>query len=211
MTGAEQIARTYRELADLRATGESPDGLVTATVGAHGDLRDLTLDPRVYRNADSDELTAQVLAAARAAADHAGGTAIDMIDALLPDQVDPEHVDLVFDPALYELDRVLAAPAPRVPTGGRDLPTMGDGPDYAALRRELLTKRDMARRVRVTETSDDGLVSATTDGYGRLHDLTLHPRIYRTTDSRALARTIAGTVSRAGQLARDQVQAGAAR
>jgi DNA-binding protein YbaB len=45
-----------RRLAETRVTAESDDGLVRATVGPRGQLIELTLDPRVYREGDADAL-----------------------------------------------------------------------------------------------------------------------------------------------------------
>ncbi|WP_158848873.1 YbaB/EbfC family nucleoid-associated protein [Saccharothrix deserti] len=37
-------------MAEIRATADSPDGLITATVGGRGELLDLEPNPRVYRD-----------------------------------------------------------------------------------------------------------------------------------------------------------------
>lgn len=50
--------------------------------------------------------------------------------------------------------------------------------------------QDAVRDLRVTEESDDGLISVTADANGRLLDLKLDPRIYRDSDSGQLAKTI---------------------
>lgn len=183
MTRAQEITEAYRRLAGIRATAEV--GAVTATANPHGELLALDIDPRVYRNPDADALARDVPAAVRAAAGRAGRDAVEVAGALLPDHVDRERVDLAFDPALHELDRVIAAP----PAGGAAVPEV----DYRGLRRDLLALRERLDAARGTATSDDGLVTAVADGRGRLRALTLHPRVLRTADSRALARVITAT------------------
>ncbi|GAB3238692.1 YbaB/EbfC family nucleoid-associated protein [Kineosporia babensis] len=64
---AEQATRTYQELrrnfavlqqelAAVRGQATSPDGFVRAETGAHGELLDLRLDGRIYRNPDATAL-----------------------------------------------------------------------------------------------------------------------------------------------------------
>ena len=54
------VGELQRELAALTATAKSPDGYVTATVGARGQLVRLQLDPRIYRRPDSQQLAASI-------------------------------------------------------------------------------------------------------------------------------------------------------
>ncbi|WP_342663886.1 YbaB/EbfC family nucleoid-associated protein [Amycolatopsis benzoatilytica] len=65
------------------------------------------------------------------------------------------------------------------------------------------TQRRMAE-IRADAESDDGLISATVGGAGELLDLRLDPRIYRKTDSAALAKDIAGTIHRAVERAEQE-------
>lgn len=98
------LLEVRRKLADVRATAESDDGLVEVTVGGRGELLELALDPRVYRNTDARALADDILATVRRAA----GKARDQVYALtrdsLPPHTDPARVDLEFDPALRRLD-----------------------------------------------------------------------------------------------------------
>lgn len=69
---AEEIRGIQRELAEVVEVAESDDGLIAVTVNARGDLLDLALDPRLYREPDSralSEAIARTYQAARAAAD----------------------------------------------------------------------------------------------------------------------------------------------
>ena len=49
-----------RRLAAMQVTAESEDGHVRATVGPRGQLVKLTLDPRIYREADADALARKI-------------------------------------------------------------------------------------------------------------------------------------------------------
>ncbi len=77
--------------------------------------------------------------------------------------------------------------------------------DYEILRQDLITLREGIKEVREAATSPDGLVTATVGSRGELLDLSLDPRIYRTTDSAALAETIKATVKAAAGAASAQM------
>ncbi|WP_165777396.1 YbaB/EbfC family nucleoid-associated protein [Amycolatopsis antarctica] len=67
-----EIRAVQRELAEIVEVAESEDGWISAKVDARGDLLELTLDPRIYRDPDSKALSRaieQTYRAARAAAD----------------------------------------------------------------------------------------------------------------------------------------------
>ncbi|ONI92877.1 hypothetical protein ALI22I_01485 [Saccharothrix sp. ALI-22-I] len=106
-TEFERLAEGIREVRDgltrLRATAHSPDGLISATVGAHGALLDLDIDPRVYRDPDSRALADAITATVRAATERAGQQAVRLARRLLPDG-GPEDVDPAFDPLLHHLE-----------------------------------------------------------------------------------------------------------
>lgn len=57
----EQLKEMRRELAEVGATAKRPDGLVTVVVGSQGQVKDIRLDPRVYRKLDSGELAAAIM------------------------------------------------------------------------------------------------------------------------------------------------------
>ncbi len=107
----EELADGMRDLrgrlADVRATADSADGLVSATVGGRGELVDLTIDPRVYRDPDSTRLSESILDTVRCAVEQARETVFDLAKPLLPRNATPDGTDLDFDPALRQLDRVL--------------------------------------------------------------------------------------------------------
>jgi DNA-binding protein YbaB len=208
-THAQRINGVFRELAALRVGAESDDGLVAAVVDHRGRLRQLRLDPRVYRNPDADGLARGVVTTARAAADLAHREAVEVSAVLLPGHRDPDDTDLAFDPVIEELDRLIANP-PRPHHGDppdASLPVLRTGLDFVAFRRNLLDLRERMADISATAESDDGLISATTDGHGRLLDLELDRRLYRVPDSRRLAAAITGAVGEAADRARDEVAA----
>ncbi len=76
---------------------------------------------------------------------------------------------------------------------------------FLRMQDEALDLHERARAVQVTETSADGLVSATVGPRGDLVRLDIDPRVYRRPDSRHLADTITETVGRAAARARERV------
>jgi DNA-binding protein YbaB len=56
-----RLDQMRRDLEEVEATARRPDGLITVVVGAQGRLRDLRLDPRVYRKLDSGDLARAIL------------------------------------------------------------------------------------------------------------------------------------------------------
>lgn len=75
--------------------------------------------------------------------------------------------------------------------------------------REMLEKGPQiqaeARRIQVTEVSDDGLISVTVGVRGDLIRLDIDPRIYRRPDTRALADSITETIHAASARAQEQM------
>ncbi|OJF09392.1 YbaB/EbfC family nucleoid-associated protein [Couchioplanes caeruleus] len=62
------LDQIQRRLTDLRATAESADGLIRATVGPRGQLVDLHLDRHIHRDLDPTELSREIVATTAAAA-----------------------------------------------------------------------------------------------------------------------------------------------
>ncbi|WP_117214439.1 YbaB/EbfC family nucleoid-associated protein [Allorhizocola rhizosphaerae] len=86
---AEQIHRMNRELAALEGHAESSSGLVAAVVGVRHDLRSLRIDPRVYREPDTNALAEDVVEAIREACHDVDRQAGELTGPLLPDGDDP--------------------------------------------------------------------------------------------------------------------------
>lgn len=101
---AESVKSVQDGIGDIRGTGYSTDGLVTAVVGGRGELVELELDPRIYRDHNATKLAKDILAAVHEAAAEAEQEATKIAEKLLPprrsgdDEVDPR-----FDPAMHML------------------------------------------------------------------------------------------------------------
>jgi DNA-binding protein YbaB len=105
---AGAIRSTQKRMAEIRATAESHDGLISVTVGGAGELVELWLDPRIYRTPDSAALARDLTETIHQAARLAQGEGIAIVASLLPADATPETTDLRFDPLLHELDRQVA-------------------------------------------------------------------------------------------------------
>jgi DNA-binding protein YbaB len=91
---------------DVRGTGYSDDGLVTAVVDGRGGLVELELDPRIYRDRNAAELATRIVAAVHEAAEEARAEAAKLAEKLAPPRRDGE--DPLFDPVLHMLDETSA-------------------------------------------------------------------------------------------------------
>ncbi|GGP70297.1 hypothetical protein GCM10010185_49160 [Saccharothrix coeruleofusca] len=87
--GREQLASVQRELAAVSCSADSPDGEVTATVGAHGELTDLVLADHAYRLRPA-QLAELVVRTAREAARRAAERTARTLAPVLPSATDPE-------------------------------------------------------------------------------------------------------------------------
>lgn len=105
---AEDVRSMKKRLAEIRATAESEDGLISATVGGAGELLDLFLDPRVYRAPDSIALAQAITDTIHQAAELAQEQGVAIAEDYLPADATAETTDLRFDPFLHELDRQVA-------------------------------------------------------------------------------------------------------
>ena len=71
-------------LAEMRVSAESEDGLIKATVDPRGQLVDLRLDRRVYRDPDPDHLSRSIVATVGKATARATEAVQEMMAAYLP-------------------------------------------------------------------------------------------------------------------------------
>jgi len=78
------LGETQRKMMSVTGVGWSADRLVKATVGARGQLTDLQIDPRVFRNPNSKALANTILATVRAAVDDAQRQSREVRDELIP-------------------------------------------------------------------------------------------------------------------------------
>jgi DNA-binding protein YbaB len=81
----DNVGRMQRELADLTATVQSPDGAVRATVGPRGELLKLEINPRAQRALDSVTLAEVIVATARKAGADVAMRMRQVVEPNLPD------------------------------------------------------------------------------------------------------------------------------
>ncbi|MGI5151715.1 YbaB/EbfC family nucleoid-associated protein [Plantactinospora sp. CA-294935] len=99
----EDLLAMREGIDQIRVTAYSPDGLVTVTVGGRGELVDLELDPRIFREPDATALAGSIAGTIRDAADAAARDAARIAARLTGAETDDE-VDPLFDPVLRLLD-----------------------------------------------------------------------------------------------------------
>lgn len=68
----------------LQVTEKSGDGLITATVGARGELVRLDIDPRIYRRPDARALADDITETIKKAGAKARAEVVDLFAALVP-------------------------------------------------------------------------------------------------------------------------------
>ena len=102
---AEQVRAMRDGIENVRATNHSDDGLVTAVVGGRGELLELELDPRIFRDQDAPGLAAAILATVSGAAEEAEQEAVRFAERLIPARQRGQDVDPTFDPVLHLLDK----------------------------------------------------------------------------------------------------------
>jgi DNA-binding protein YbaB len=73
-----------QRLAEMTVTAESAGGLIKATVDSRGQLADLTLDARVYREMPPDRLGREIVATVRTATARTTDEVRDLMAAYLP-------------------------------------------------------------------------------------------------------------------------------
>ncbi|KOV80404.1 hypothetical protein ADL03_32940 [Nocardia sp. NRRL S-836] len=85
----EQLASVQRELAAVAGRASSPDGTVTATVGARGELTALELSELAYRRHRPEQLADLVVRTVAAAAAQAAEGTYQVLSTVLPAAADP--------------------------------------------------------------------------------------------------------------------------
>ena len=72
------------QLAAFTLTARSEDGMVTATVGPRGQLVDLRLDRRAYRDHEPDQLAVKITTTVRRASEEASAAVHELVSGYLP-------------------------------------------------------------------------------------------------------------------------------
>ena len=78
------LAASQQRIMKIKGEAWSDDRLIKAVVGPRGQLIDLEIDPRVYRNPNSKALAASILATVRTAVDDALRQSREVRDELVP-------------------------------------------------------------------------------------------------------------------------------
>jgi DNA-binding protein YbaB len=85
----EQLAEVHKELLAIKESVTNPDGLVTATVGPHGNLLSLVISDAAYQHYRASELAQQIVRTTAAAASRAAERANATLRPILPPDSDP--------------------------------------------------------------------------------------------------------------------------
>jgi DNA-binding protein YbaB len=86
------VEEAYGKLNESEAVARSDDEMVTATVGPHGRLKSLRLNPRVYRRLSPSELADTIVKVIGQATDSIEERTRELIGPLLPEGVAYEEV-----------------------------------------------------------------------------------------------------------------------
>jgi DNA-binding protein YbaB len=89
------VSETQKQMAQVTGVAWSDDRLVKATAGPRGQLVDLEIDPRVYRQPNSKALAATILATVRRASEAAMAKTQEIVRAAMPNDFGPAQVGAV--------------------------------------------------------------------------------------------------------------------
>ncbi|RCG32647.1 YbaB/EbfC family DNA-binding protein [Sphaerisporangium album] len=89
----EEAPALHEKARAVQVTEKSEDGLISATVGARGDLVRLDIDPRVYRRPDSRRLADAITETVHRAADKARARVVEVFDPIIPADQMRAHLD----------------------------------------------------------------------------------------------------------------------
>lgn len=103
----DDLLTVQRKLAAVEASAESGNGLISASVDGRGELLELRLDPRIYRDTDSAALAKAITATIREAVTQAHDQVFELTRHILSPGKTREDTDLGFDRVLHGLDRRL--------------------------------------------------------------------------------------------------------
>ncbi|GGO77448.1 YbaB/EbfC family nucleoid-associated protein [Nonomuraea cavernae] len=111
---AEELRTTFMRMQDealelhaqaraVRVTETSADALVSATVGARGELIRLDLDPRIYRRPDSRQLADTITETVGRAAAKARERVVEIFAPLIPPDQMEAHIEGDVETAMRQL------------------------------------------------------------------------------------------------------------
>ncbi|HEY3631977.1 MAG TPA: YbaB/EbfC family nucleoid-associated protein [Jatrophihabitantaceae bacterium] len=88
------LLELQKSIQELSETAYAPDRTVAATVGARGELRDLVLDPRIYRSTDAKALAATIKQTIWDASSAVSARLIELTRPMLPTDGSGDGIDL---------------------------------------------------------------------------------------------------------------------
>ncbi|TCP56126.1 YbaB/EbfC DNA-binding family protein [Tamaricihabitans halophyticus] len=124
-----QLASVHQQMAAIRQTARTPDGSVSATVGARGTLTELTISEQAYQRYRPTELAKVIVELTGQAGARALREASDALAPVLPAGTDPEALLL----GTADLDATEIAPD-RSKGSGKPADSTEDGEDSFAER-----------------------------------------------------------------------------
>lgn len=80
----DKMGDTHRQLMRITGTAWSADRMVKAVVGPRGQLIELEIDPRVFRQPNSKKLAAMIVATVHSAVDDVLRQSSEILDAVMP-------------------------------------------------------------------------------------------------------------------------------
>src|SRR5688500_13459681 len=80
----DNVQKTRQEALEITGEAWSDDRLIRAVVGPRGQLVDLEINPRIYRNPNSSALSATILATVKAAVDDANRKTRELLQRAMP-------------------------------------------------------------------------------------------------------------------------------
>ena len=97
----QNVVESQQKMLAIRGEARSEDRLIRAVVGPRGQLVDLELDPRVFRNPDSKALAAAIMATVHDAIEDSQRQARDLRDEILPKDLRTMAEQLKSGPDLF--------------------------------------------------------------------------------------------------------------
>lgn len=80
----QNVEQTRQQMLEVTGTAWSDDRFIKAVVGPRGQLLELDIDPRVFRNPNSKALAASILSTVRAAVEDANKKTKEILDKAMP-------------------------------------------------------------------------------------------------------------------------------
>lgn len=99
----EQAPALQAKARAVQVTEKSRDGLISATVGARGELVRLDIDPRIYRRPDSRELADAITETIHRAATKAQEKIVEVFEPLIPREQMLAHIEGDLDTVLEQM------------------------------------------------------------------------------------------------------------